>query len=215
MRRVWLFLHRGRGAACKKCLTLFGFFPAVLLLTAPVSVSGELQAAPAEGVETRDTTGDGRVDEWRYSLAAEDGSGEKVLTRIERDQDGDGVPEVRIFFREGKMDRSEVDRNGDGVPDLIRFMKEGRPDREEADLNLDGHPDAWAFYQEGVKDLMIVDKNGDGQPDAWFYYGQGGWKLVAARIDEDYDGQIDRTFGPVPEEETRRPWGSAPTREGE
>ena len=108
--------------------------------------------------------------------------------------------------KDGKPERSEVDRNGDGVPDLVRFLKEGKPEREQADLNFDGKLDAWSYYKEGVKDFMIMDKNYDGRPDAWFYYGQGGMKLIGGKVDQDFDGKPDRTFGAVPEEEKRQPW---------
>ena len=125
---------------------------------------------------------------------------------IERDLDKDGRPEVKIFMKGGKAERSEVDRNGDGKPDLVRFMKEGRPEREQADLNFDGKPDAWNYYKEGVKEFTIMDKNFDGKPDAWFYYGQAGLKLVGGRVDEDFDGKPDKSFGVLPEKEERRPW---------
>ena len=153
--------------------------------------------------EPRDNDKDEKPDEWRIF------DGDR-LVRIERSRDAKGQPAVVIFFNQvGGKDvpiRSEVDRNHDGTPDLIRFYKEGKPDHEQADLNFDGKPDAWAFYKDGVKDLMIMDKNHDGKPDAWFYYGQGGLKLSGGRVDEDFDGKIDRTFGTVPEKETRRPW---------
>jgi len=156
-------------------------------------------AFAAETTEAVDTDKDGKPDEWRVS---ENG----VLVRIERDRDHDGKREIRILMKEGKPERSEVDRNGDGVPDLVRFLKEGKPAREQADLNFDGKLDAWSYYKEGVKEFMIMDKNHDGQPDAWFYYGQGGLKLIAGKVDEDFDGKPDRAFGALPKEETRGPW---------
>lgn len=153
----------------------------------------------AETVETVDTDKDGKPDEWKHFEG-------KDLTRIERDRDHDGNREIKIWMKEGKPERSEVDRNGDGTPDLVRFLKEGKPLREQADLNFDGKLDAWSYYKEGVKDFMIMDKNHDGQPDAWFYYGQGGLKLIGGRVDEDFDGKTDRSFGAFPQEETRKPW---------
>lgn len=153
---------------------------------------------PQPRVEEKDTTQDGRPDEWRFYEG-------DTLVRIERDRDGDGKREVWIYFKEGKPIRSEVDRNGDGKSDLIRFMENGRPVRDQADLNFDGKPDAWTFYKNGVKDLMIMDKNTDGRPDAWFYYGRGGTQLIGGRVDENFDGKIDRTFGAVPEKEERKP----------
>ena len=156
-------------------------------------------AVAAETVQAADTDKDGKPDEWKYF----EGS---VLVRVERDRNGDGTREVKIWMKEGKPERSEVDRNGDGTPDLVRFQQAGKPVREQADLNYDGKPDAWSYYKEGVKDFMIMDKNYDGRPDAWFYYGQGGLKLIAGKVDEDFDGKPDRTFGSFPKEESRQPW---------
>lgn len=153
-------------------------------------------------VEAVDTNEDGTPDEWRTY------EGER-LVEVTRDRDGDGVAEVRILFDEtGAPVRSEMDRNGDGTADLTRWLKRGRAEKERGDLNFDGKDDVWSFFTEvGTKDLMIMDKNYDGRPDAWFYYDSTGWKLRGSRLDEDYDGTIDRTFGQVPEgEEARKPW---------
>jgi hypothetical protein len=166
-------------------------------------LDGTMAAEGRQHVEELDTDRNGRPDEWRYY---EEGS--KDPSRIERDRDGDGKPEVKIFLEGGSPVRSEVDRNGDGKADLIRWISKGRPEREEADLNFDGRADAWVFYREGIKDLMIMDKNFDGQPDAWFYYDRTGMKLIGGRVDEDFDGKVDRSFGEVPEKEERRPWDS-------
>lgn len=156
-------------------------------------------AAPQPRTEAKDTTQDGKPDEWRFY------EGDQLI-RIERDRDGDGKREVLVYFKDAKPIRSEVDRNNDGKPDLTRFMEEGRASRDQADLDFDGKPDAWSYYKEGLKDLMIMDKNKDGRPDAWFYYGQGGTKLIGGRVDEDFDAKPDRTFGAVPEKEERKPW---------
>ena len=163
--------------------------------------TGNQQLVPAfaETVEAVDADKDGKPEEWRYSEGG-------VLVRVERDLDRDGKAEVRITFKEGKPEHSEVDRNGDGKPDLVYFYETGKPARMQADLNFDGKPDAWSYYKEGVKDFMIMDKNYDGQPDAWFYYGQGGLKLIGGKVDEDFDGKTDRSFGAFPKEENREPW---------
>lgn len=176
-----------------------------LLVTSGLSfllATSNQQLVPAFAAERReavDADKDGKPEEWKVY----DG---QTLVRIEKDRDGNGKPEIWIVLENGKPARSEVDRNGDGKPDLFRWMKEGRPVREQADLNFDGKPDAWVFYRDGVKDLMIMDKNYDSRPDAWFYYGQGGLKLTGGRIDENFDGTVDRTWGSVPDKEERKPW---------
>lgn len=158
-----------------------------------------LGAWAEERREPVDADKNGKPEEWKVY----DGP---TLVRIERDRDGDGKPEIWIHLKDGKPVRSEVDRNGDGKPDLIRWMTAGRPERERADLNGDGKVDAWIFYKDGLKDLMIMDKNYDGRPDAWFYYGQAGLKLIGGRMDQDFDGTVDRTWGSVPDKEDRKPW---------
>ena len=102
--------------------------------------------------------------------------------RIERDRDGDGRREVVILLEAGKPVRSEVDRSGDGKPDLVQYFKKGKPVREEGDLNFDG------------------------KPDAWFYYDRAGIKMIGGKVDEDFNGTVDRTFGAVPQEEKRTTW---------
>ena len=178
-----------------------------LLLAAAAPVRAE------ERVEAADTNQDGKPDEWKIY----DG---QTLVRVERDRDGDGKREVRIILetvevlppeggpprRQQRAIRSEVDRNGDGKPDLVRWMKEGQPDRERGDVNLDGRPDLWSYYRKGTKELTIMDKNHDGRPDAWFYYDPTGVRLSGGRVDENFDGTPDRTFGKVPEREDRQPW---------
>jgi len=187
-------MNEGRRGLTPRGQTPLGF---VFLLFACVLQS--FPAFAAETVEAVDTDKDGKPDEWKYSEGG-------VLVRVERDRNHDGKPEIKIWMKAGKPERSEVDRNGDGTPDLVRFLQAGKPLREQADLNFDGKLDAWSYYKEGVKDLMIMDKNYDGQPDAWFYYGQGGLKLIGGKVDEDFDGKSDRSFGAFPKEEDRKPW---------
>ena len=156
-------------------------------------------ALAAERVEKADTNKDGKPDEWKYYQGDQ-------LDRIERDGDYDGKPEIKLWMKKGKPDRSEVDRNGDGKPDLTRFMEDGKPVREQGDLNFDGKLDVWSYYKGTDKDFMIVDKNYDGRPDAWFYYGPRSLKVIGGKMDEDFDGKIDKSFGAFPEEEKRQPW---------
>ena len=173
---------------------------AVVLLAGSYPLS--VDAVPRS--EAADTNKDGKPDEWKIYDEKDH------LIRMEKDRDGDGRAEVAIFFDDTqpkpKPVRSEVDRNGDGKPDLVRWLKAGQPEREQADLNFDGKADGWTFYKNGQKDLMILDKNYDGKPDAWFYYGMGGMNLIGGKVDENYDGTFDRTWGLLPTEETRQPW---------
>ena len=162
-----------------------------------------LAAFAEQRVEEKDTNGDGKIDEWRTY----DG---KVPIRMERDLDGDGKKELVVFFEKGKPARSEMDRNKDGKIDFLRLMKDGKPEKECADTNFDGKWDVWSYYKDGFKDLMMADKNYDGKPDAWFYYSLGGTKLTGGRIDTDFDGKIDRSFGPAPEKEDRQPFEPPP-----
>ena len=171
-----------------------------LLVVAVVLISVSHPAFAEEQMQAVDTDKDGKPDEWRYSEGGK-------LVRVERDRDHNGTREVRVLIKDEKPTYSEVDRNGDGRPDLVRFYEGGKPQREQADLDFDGKPDAWTYYnKDGFKDLLIMDKNHDGRPDAWFYYTQAGLKLFGGRMDDDFDGKADRTFGQVPKEETRQPW---------
>ncbi len=177
---------------------VFSFF-SLLLVSCLLSPVSQLVFAAVERREPVDADKNGKPEEWKVY----DGD---TLVRIERDRDGDGTAEILIFLENGKPVRSEVDRNKDGKPDVIRWTQDGKPFREQADLDFDGRADGWIFYKDGVKDLMIMDKNHDGRPDAWFYYGQGGLKLVGGRMDEDFDGKAERTWGTFPDKEDRKPW---------
>jgi len=167
-----------------------------------------------ERVEEKDTNEDGKPDEWLFYT---DG----VPVRMERDADADGRRELVIFLeillqegkpvlKEGKPVprpiRAEMDRNGDGKPDFVRVMESGIPVRDKGDYNFDGKWDIWSYYKDGFKDFMIMDKNYDGKPDAWFYYVLAQMRLNGGRVDTDFDGTVDRTFGEVPQQEDRQPW---------
>ena len=174
---------------------IFGIFFSMVLSIALCA----LPAAAEERLEPKDTDSDGKPDEWRVY------AGDRLI-RVDRNRNRDGAPEIHIFMEADKPVRAEVDRNNDGKPDMFRSYVNGKPDKEHFDLNFDGKPDAWVFYKEGSKDLVIRDKNLDGKPDTWFYYGESGIKTIGGKADENFDGVVDKTFGSVPEKESRVPW---------
>lgn len=81
---------------------------------------------------TDDTNYDGQIDTW-YTYALRDGK--EIITRIERDKQGRGKPDVfEVFVSEGgkaKLVRREEDHDGDGTADLVSVFRDGRLVRRE------------------------------------------------------------------------------------
>jgi hypothetical protein len=141
-----------------------------------------------------DTSGDGRFD---TVLFFENG----VHRRSERDQDGNGAPDIWIFNDEsGQILRREEDRSGDGGADFVVHFREGvarrveirrppsagqKPGCIEVTSWLNKHGDVIAEEK---------DTHGDCRMDTWSYYASGGGdggRLTRQARDSDFDGRAD------------------------
>jgi hypothetical protein len=77
----------------------------------------------------------GRADEWTYR--APDGR----PSRIEYDDDGDGIPERADVLKDGAVVGIEIDSDRNGKPDRWQKWERGRLQSEELDTDGDGKPD--------------------------------------------------------------------------
>jgi len=111
---------------------------------------------------TRDTNGDGKIDEWTHFNIW----GQIVL--FERDKNHDGKPEIYEYYKNGKID-------------LLR-----------ADYDNDGYFEATGFYKDGKLSVFVRDKNKDGKYDRVSYYDASSETPWLVLVDDNYDGVWDR-----------------------
>ncbi len=155
---------------------------------------------PAPGSEPvpvrieEDTSGDGRFD---TVLFFEDG----LHRRSERDQNGNGAPDIWIFNDEGgQILRREEDRSGDGVADFVVHFRAGVARRVETRRppSADQKPGcievtSW-LNKQGDVIAEEKDTHGDCRMDTWSYYASGGddgGRLTRQARDSDFDGRAD------------------------
>ncbi|MEZ5542311.1 MAG: DUF2007 domain-containing protein [Pseudomonadota bacterium] len=130
------------------------------------------------------------------------------------DTDGDGVLDVRRFYRDNRLSRTESDRNLDGAADAIKYYDrrglekaaeydddfdgvfearysyvDGELAAGEADLDQDGHVDHRSIYRYGRLAELVISGAGADRRGARQLFHRG--KLVAAEYDADGDGNYD------------------------
>jgi len=99
--------------------------------------------------------------------------------------DGLDAEGFRAIYEGGRLVRRERDANGDGAPDVIVYYGEdGQPVRREESSRLDGRIDTWTYYAHGQIERKESDTDGDGTVDLWAYYGPQG---DLARLDSLVD----------------------------
>jgi antitoxin component YwqK of YwqJK toxin-antitoxin module len=73
-----------------------------------------------------------------------------VITRLERDKNGDGFRDHVAIYQDGKLVREERDDDGDGRTDLISYFDASEQlARVEEDSNGDGEMDVVSYYEGG------------------------------------------------------------------
>lgn len=124
--------------------------------------------------------------------AVETGGG----VRVERDLDGDGVPDRWDYYRDpgdaarGRLARVGFSLGGDAVVDAWAFYGiDGRLTRVEVSTARDGVVDRWEHYADGRLVRVETDTDGDGRVDAWSTYESG--ILWGTLRDADGDGRPD------------------------
>ena len=116
------------------------------------------------------------------------------------DLDGDGVAEIKNYYKERAdaprlLVRKEVDMNRDGKIDVISlFSVSGQLETEQMDSDYDGSFDWTDHYQDGVRVMSEYDSDNDGKSNVFKYYlraEDGTVYLDRKERDENGDGRID------------------------
>ncbi|HTO52706.1 MAG TPA: hypothetical protein VMR50_04900 [Myxococcota bacterium] len=157
--------------------------------------------------EARDRNGDGKPDEWLYTVNGRpvtdaldddfDGRVDRIqhydskgrLVSSDEDLNGDGVMETTSIYEDGQLVRRRTDSNGDGQADTWSFYKDNELLRTEIDKNGDGFRDEVTIYSHGKVEREEEDRNGDGRPDVVTLYRNG--QIYEKREDLDFDGMPD------------------------
>ena len=120
---------------------------------------------------------DGWVDRFEYYDAA--GALEKVgRWRKQRGR----ADEWTYRGPDGRVSRIEYDDDGDGVPERAEILKDGAVVRVELDTDRDGHPDRWQVWDHGRLVSEELDTDGDGRPDRRLVFGPRGRLLRVEHI---------------------------------
>ncbi len=149
---------------------------------------------------------------------------------VDRDLDGDGRKESKVFYEKNQIQKIQMDRNADKNPDAWVLFKDGNPLKGERDLNFDGRVDTWMDYDANGRPTRVARdrRRKDGKPDTWVYMKNGQiylreWDrnfdgkadlrsleddahhLLEKQYDDDFDGRFERTVKPPPHGSSGRP----------
>jgi hypothetical protein len=82
------------------------------------------------------------------------------LIREERDTDGDGYFDLRIFYENEQIVRNEADTNRDRRVDVWAFYKDGKFVRQDEDLDFNGRISARYYFKGGtvIKEEKVTDE---------------------------------------------------------
>lgn len=142
---------------------------------------------------TRDSNGDGRIDEWVFM----DGV---TAIRGEFDKDFDGKLDRWEYYKDGKINAlvkvgTSVRKNG--KEDAWAYSDaNGQIVRIEISSKQDGKITRREYYENGNLVRAEDDTKGTGRPDKWETYAGGA--LATVGFDSNGDGKVDRllTYGP-------------------
>jgi hypothetical protein len=115
------------------------------------------------------------------------------------------------FLRDNQVIREERDSNGDGYFDLRVFYDQGQIVAQEADTNGDRRVDVWVSFQNGEPAEQLEDQNYQGKVTARYVFKD---RQVVSQ-DQVAEGEPPRVSAPfVAVEEERRSmagYDSSPT----
>jgi hypothetical protein len=130
-----------------------------------------------------DTDFSGQTDAWEYFS-------EQVLVRTERDGNGDGKVDLKVYYHEAERKRLIQDRDYDGQFETTQWFD--RPPWSmvmEVDADLDGSPEGRYCYQDETLREKWVDETGDGRFDLKEIYSEDG-KIVRSEEQPDEKGRF-------------------------
>ncbi len=116
--------------------------------------------------------------------------GPLVPARDVADRNGDGNPDLWVYYDGQKRMREVLDEDYDGRADRVLHYQDGTAlVRSEEDLDGDGQMETVSLYDAGQIVRKRTDSDGDGQSDSWSFYNGG--ELVRHEIDRNRDGFRD------------------------
>ena len=116
--------------------------------------------------------------------------GPLVPARDVADRNGDGNPDLWVYYDGPKRMREVLDEDHDGRADRVLHYQDGTAlVRIEEDLDGDGQMETTSLYDAGQLVRKRADSDGDGQTDSWSFFNGG--ELVRHEIDRNRDGFRD------------------------
>jgi antitoxin component YwqK of YwqJK toxin-antitoxin module len=127
-----------------------------------------------------DTTADQRMDTVYHIEKGQ-------ITRITRDQDGDGATNVLELYRNGELSERRIDTNGDGtVEERLLFDEDGSLARRHLDTDQNGDLDMLEIYRNGLIHMQQWDQNQDERYEKVAFFEKG--DIIRVEEDSDMDG---------------------------
>lgn len=109
------------------------------------------------------------------------------------DANGDGKPDIKRVYKNGKESCRTSDLNHDGKADLYEYFDpSGQVRRREADYDADGVVDAIEYYQNGKLIRRELDTTGQHRIDTWDFFDANTGKRVRRERDTTNDGRVDQ-----------------------
>ncbi len=106
------------------------------------------------------------------------------------DRNGDGKPDLWVYYDGQKRMREVLDENHDGRADRVLHYQDGTAlVRSEEDLDGDGRMETVSLYDAGQIVRKRTDSDGDGQSDSWSFFKAG--ELARHELDRNRDGFRD------------------------
>ena len=124
--------------------------------------------------------------------------------RMERDDNGDGRIDLKVFYKDELQTKALRDTDGDGRFETVQHFRRAPWDVfVETDKDGDGKAEDTFGYKNGQLRFKSLDETGDGIPDMEETYNAQG-RLVRSREAENEDGRFSLTWFYNEEEEAIR-----------
>lgn len=111
----------------------------------------------------------------------------------DKDRDGDGRKESKVYTEGGKIVRVVADVDGNGKADLWEDYEPGGAVKTVARdrARKDGKPDYWVYLTKGRIYRRDYDRNFDGKPDLKSF--EDNHRFLRKEYDDNFDGTFEKT----------------------
>jgi hypothetical protein len=103
------------------------------------------------------------------------------------------------YFKDNELVREERDSDGDGFFDLRLFYENGQISRQEADTNSDRRVDVWIRFENNERVEQLEDQNFRGKISARYLF-KGGQVVGQEQISDGEPPSVALPFAAVEEE---------------